>query len=305
MAWIESHQALGAHPKTKRLARALDEDLVATVGRLQFLWWWALDYAQDGYLQRFDKYDVADAARWGGDPDVFLDALKSAGFLDEDMYLHDWHEYAGRLIKQREGNKERKRMSRARHAPVTRPSQDGVSKVDVTSGGVTGLPTNLTNQDKDHDHLTMIDPASTEDQQEDQIDLQLHVETAPIRKTDGYTDDFVAFWDVYPRHISKRDAFKKWQARIKEGVAASQLIHAAVRYAVECKKNQTEMRFIKHPSTFLGSNKHYEDYMRDEDKTERSPKQQIQEETENDRIHDEMMKQRWADFYASRGIEPE
>jgi DNA replication protein DnaD len=57
-------------------------------------------------------------------------ALVEAGFLDEDengLAIHDWFEYAGRLVEKREQNKERKRRSRARHADVTLTShgQDG------------------------------------------------------------------------------------------------------------------------------------------------------------------------------------
>lgn len=129
MAWIESHQSLGAHPKTKKLARRLGCSVPQAVGHLQFLWWWALDYAPSGDLSRFEDDDIADAVLWDGDSAKLVSALVDAGFLD-DRIIHDWPEYTGRLLDRREANAERKRMSRARHAPVTR-----------TSEAVTGLPT--------------------------------------------------------------------------------------------------------------------------------------------------------------------
>jgi hypothetical protein len=127
MAWIESHQELARHPKTKRFARLLGVSLPAAVGHLHFLWWWAMDYADDGSLSRFDAHDIADACGWDGDSKLIADSLREAGFIDitkDGPVIHDWHEYAGRLVEKREQNRERKQKSRARHAPVTRPSQE-------------------------------------------------------------------------------------------------------------------------------------------------------------------------------------
>lgn len=127
MAWIESHQELARHPKTKKLARLLGVSLPAAVGHLHFLWWWAMDYAQDGDLSRYDAYDIADACGWEGDPEKILSALIESGFIDqteEGLFIHDWDDYAGRLIEKRKANTERKRKSRERHAAVTRDTRD-------------------------------------------------------------------------------------------------------------------------------------------------------------------------------------
>ena len=56
MAWIESHQALGRHPKLRRLARALNISHPTAVGDLHYLWWFAIDFAQDGSLGRLDAH---------------------------------------------------------------------------------------------------------------------------------------------------------------------------------------------------------------------------------------------------------
>jgi hypothetical protein len=118
MAWIESHQELGAHPKTQKLARILGLSKPTVVGHLQYLWWWATDYAQDGDLGRFDALDIAIGAEWEGNPDLFVDALIRAGFVDrvdysEDLVIHDWNDYAGKLIERRAKNAERMREARA------------------------------------------------------------------------------------------------------------------------------------------------------------------------------------------------
>lgn len=130
MAWIESHQELARHPKTKRFARLIDASLPAAVGHLHFLWWWAMDYAQDGDLSRYDEYDIADACGWKGDEKQIVNALIEAGFIDEEedgLVIHDWFDYAGRLIEKREQNRERKRRSRAK------TKSNNESPADVTS----------------------------------------------------------------------------------------------------------------------------------------------------------------------------
>lgn len=106
MAWIESHQELARHPKTKRLARAAGISIPAAIGHLHLLWWWALDYAQDGDLGGYTDEDIADAMEWNDtDASILIKSLESAGFIDRDgetFHIHDWHNYAGRLIEQRE-----------------------------------------------------------------------------------------------------------------------------------------------------------------------------------------------------------
>lgn len=85
---------------------------------------------------------------------------------------------------------------------------------------------------------------------------------APKRAaSDTYTEEFEAFWAIYPRHIEKRKAFGVWKTRLKEGVPDATLIAAAEHYAQECRQLQTEERFVKHPGTFLGPAKPFEDYL--------------------------------------------
>ncbi|NBI28320.1 hypothetical protein [Chengkuizengella marina] len=76
-----------------------------------------------------------------------------------------------------------------------------------------------------------------------------------------YTEEFEIFYKSYPRKIAKKQAFKNWNTRLKEKVNPDDLIKAAKNYAIECERNKTEQKFIKHPSTFIGSNKGFEDYI--------------------------------------------
>ena len=61
MAWIESHQELWRHPKTKKLARLLAVSVPTAIGHLHGIWYWALDFAQDGDLRRYDPEERASA----------------------------------------------------------------------------------------------------------------------------------------------------------------------------------------------------------------------------------------------------
>jgi hypothetical protein len=125
VAWIESHQEIGRHPKTKRLARMLGVSLPTAIGHLQLLWWWALDFAPDGSLTTFDDGDIADAMLWEGDPATLVSALSSAGWLDSDRGIHDWYDYAGKLVERRRMEAERLRQYRkanrhVQHTPEQR-----------------------------------------------------------------------------------------------------------------------------------------------------------------------------------------
>lgn len=144
MAWIESHQTLARHPKTRKLARLLDIPVPQVLGHLHLLWWWATDYAQDGDLTAFDNADIADGAMWEGDPDGFIKALAecgaggNVGFLeltDLGYMIHDWDEYAGKLIERRKVDAERKKSSRQPRDGNT-PS---LLKADTSSGHPTDI----------------------------------------------------------------------------------------------------------------------------------------------------------------------
>jgi hypothetical protein len=138
MAWIESHTEIGQHPKTKRLARELGVTVPAAIGHLHLLWWWALTYAQDGDLSRYTDEDIADAVMFPKNPQKAVNALIAAGFIDETdgtRSIHDWYEYAGRLIDQREQN--RARTKRARERNATRTSQTKKENENATNANGT------------------------------------------------------------------------------------------------------------------------------------------------------------------------
>lgn len=126
MAWIESHQELARHPKTKRLARLLGCSMPSAIGHLHLLWWWATDYAADGDLSAFPPEELADALLWDRDPQALIDGLQQARFLD-GLQIHDWDDYAGRLAERRFANAQRMRRARSEAAPSIK--EDGAMNV--------------------------------------------------------------------------------------------------------------------------------------------------------------------------------
>lgn len=79
------------------------------------------------------------------------------------------------------------------------------------------------------------------------------------RKSKGYTPEFEQAWQQYPSRPgnSKADAFKAWNARLKAGVTAEQMLAGVQRYAAYCTAERTEPRYIKQAATFFGPGEHF------------------------------------------------
>jgi len=138
MAWIEVHQAVWTHRKTFELAGLLDLDETYAGAHMIRLWTWALDNAPDGSLSTLSDRAIAFGAGWRGDAETFVQALVQVGWLDEDRCIHDWQEYAGRLIERRQSNTERMRVARAnRVASTTGGRASHVQRTTVACAGAT------------------------------------------------------------------------------------------------------------------------------------------------------------------------
>jgi len=126
VSWLKSDQSLRDHPKKDHLAELLfngttpnDVADFAAAGVLHYLWYWALDYAQDGDLAKFSDRQVAKGCRWQGDSVTLVQALITAGFIDADRKIHDWDDWAGLLILRRERNATQMRRARAESVDTT------------------------------------------------------------------------------------------------------------------------------------------------------------------------------------------
>lgn len=79
--------------------------------------------------------------------------------------------------------------------------------------------------------------------------------------TSAYSAEFETFWAEYPKREggnSKKGAFKAWNARIRSGVKAEDLILSAKRYADQMQaKGNVGTSFVKQAATFLGPDEHW------------------------------------------------
>lgn len=134
MPWIESHTTIARHPKTLQLAEQLRISVPTAIGHLHMLWYWALDFAPDGNLRRATPSVIAGACMWKGNASVFWQALVDAGFIDEaeeGPTVHDWYDYAGRLIEKRAANTARMRSARATNGAAHVQRTDGAQDEHV------------------------------------------------------------------------------------------------------------------------------------------------------------------------------
>lgn len=122
MAWIEVHQSLSTHWKTYVLAETLQIRRPEAVGAVVCIWLWALDACQDGDLSRVPDQVLKAISGLEHDGAEIRKALETARFINPDETIHDWDEYAGKLIQRRKEDRERKRAGRVSRG---RP-EDGV-----------------------------------------------------------------------------------------------------------------------------------------------------------------------------------
>lgn len=109
---------MAKHPKTLKLARLLKVDRRYAVGLLHDLFSWGLTAAlKDGELTGLEAGDIASALDLppGKKGEAGVAALVESGYLDvrgNSYYIHDWYDYAGKLMDKRESDRRRKAEAR-------------------------------------------------------------------------------------------------------------------------------------------------------------------------------------------------
>lgn len=226
MAWIPSHQQIGNHPKTLRLARKLNISVPAAVGHLHLLWHWALDHAPDGDVSRYDADDLAIGAMWEGDPAEFVAALiacgpgGSAGFLEVDLKLHDWSEHGGRYER---------RVAAAKKAATTRWNMQ-----TQCEGNADALQTECVSDAQ----------RNAEERREE------NTPTPPAPVRDVPDDDFDRFWQQYPRKLVRKEALKAWR-QVTKSTDAEVIISGLGAWCSYWRRLKTQPQHIPHASTWL------------------------------------------------------
>lgn len=235
MAWVSVHDnVIGG--KLRELAKEIGRTQEEALGILVSLWLWGLNNAdKNGRLISADRDDVLEAfsVRLVGEVKADLvDTLIKTRWLDEPepgvLYIHDWDQWQAQWYKAME-----------------RRERDAKRKADSRKGKAGG-PSNQ----MDAPILPGVFP-----------EPEPPAKPPDSPKRNEYPVPFEAFWQAYPHQIGKGEAYKKYQARRKDGYSDDDLIEAAKNYARDCRKRKTEKEYIKHPKTFLSDNLPFLDYL--------------------------------------------
>jgi len=253
MAWIEVHDNLREHHKTYALAAALKVERFAAVGLVVSLWTWAVIHAQDGDLSKYPDEAIASACMWKKKPETLLNALKATGFMTDNMMIHDWEEYAGKLIDRREANARRNREARAR--ANTKKEKGDAPKASRD-----------TPKDIQQEHHERITSASRDGATVPNLTIPNHTSIPPIvpqgtatrsqkAAMDAMFDDF---WAAYPKKVAKataKSAFLKHKPTLE---LVEKMIAGIEKYKKTDQWTRDGGQYIPHAATWLNQ-KRWED----------------------------------------------
>ena len=231
MAWIELHQGLREHKKVFACADLLGISRVTMVGTLASIWLWALDNAQDGSLEGVSNRTIARICDWKENKaDLLVGALVETGWLDQNengLEIHDWVDYAGKLMDRREKDRERKRNAGVRKNSAGIPAE-GMRNSCAT------VPNRTV-------------PNRTVPKKE-------------CLQNDVCTDAFDLFWSAYPRKVNKQGAWKAFQ---KVTVSVDVLLAALESHKKSSQWVKDGGSFIPHPTTWLNQKRWEEELVPD------------------------------------------
>lgn len=131
MAWLKLYQTLPKNKKTIRLKRLLKIKTPQAIGHLCLLWLWALDNAEDGDLSCFSDEEIAEVCEFSKNSENFVKSLIESEFLTSDKKIHNWDEYAGKLIADRESKREQDRVRQQRCRSKQKADGDTVMRDDI------------------------------------------------------------------------------------------------------------------------------------------------------------------------------
>ena len=247
MAWIQVHHQLKDHRKLLAAADELEIEPAHMLGLLISFWLWALDNTPSGSLEGISNRMIARAAQWDGNPDELVEVLKNSGLLDEEtagkLEIHDWYEYTGKLIDQREAekNRSRRRRAAAAAAPPTEPQ--------TTAGQTEDAPQGSQKKTAGRVNQSRPDQSKADQSKPDQGDQPPNPQTEA--KADAQTRRFAEFWKSYPKKVGKKAAEKSWQKLKPDAELFERIMQAVTAAKGSDQWNRENGRFIPNPSTWI------------------------------------------------------
>ena len=122
------------HPKTIKLERRLGWPGIKGLIRL---WFFCAANKPDGNFTGMNADDIEIAAKWTGDPGIFLQALIDLRFIDQDgtgLSLHDWSEHNGYASHSKEREERARRAAAVRwtgkEVPALKPGKRDKSELE-------------------------------------------------------------------------------------------------------------------------------------------------------------------------------
>lgn len=89
-----------------------------------------------------------------------------------------------------------------------------------------------------------------------------------------YSNEFEQFWNVYPKKMDKKKAYKSFKSCIKKH-PINTILTGTKKYAQSVQK--TEKKFIKHASTFLNNESYIDGFEESEEKKSLPQYEEVQE----------------------------
>jgi len=231
MAWIESHQNLEQHPKLLHLMKLTGWTLDEAIGKLHRLWWWVLNYAEDGDLSKHLPYVYLTRFSSNCTPSELYLHLQESKWITKNGLLHDWLDYAGRYLKGKYKTSNPKKLIeiyKKHKSPLSLPKvslkdNQGKTKVSLKSATYLNLPT-----------LTYLN-----------LPKDKH---------------FEKLWASYPNKLGKKTAQKHFNNSIKTEMDIGNLYKAMDHYL---RSRRVKNGVIKDGKTFFHQWREWIDYTED------------------------------------------
>lgn len=204
-------RAVLTHPKLYELGALLNCSRPCAIGYLTLLWDFTAEHSPCGDIGRWPDGAIARACEWQSEPGKFIEALVTAGWVDQDknhrLLIHDWSAHCERWVelklKKLEMSFAVATVEASIEASIERPSPSP-------------SPSPVLSKDNGQ-----------------QVDRDI---------------GFEKFWKLYPKHVKKRESKKVWHAKRLETDLQTILDDIRNRSALDRRWKEG---FIPDPPTYL------------------------------------------------------
>jgi hypothetical protein len=240
MAWIESHEEMGEHRKTHSLCNSLNVTVPTAVGHLHLLWHYTVRTAwETGSLAGKLPEAISNACWWRGDPQIFIDALISSGFVDSDMKVHEWELYAKELIYQRQYNRRKRAVATAVKHLSLQVKNDHSAPVTI--------PYHTIPEEKN------VANEKQEEKEELCENTNTCLNTESLKNNDNQAQREIAFekiWAKYPDRKGKKAARRHFMNSVKDLCDLNNINKALTNYL---NSERVSKGFVQNGSTWFNN----------------------------------------------------